>query len=688
MRMSFGRRMGGAGVARVLLLVSAAVLIGCASSATSSGGSARAKRSAAPARESRGATSVRTSSGPTENAIRDAMEGAGPDAVEALEHVAVLADPFLEGRAPDTEGNRIAAAYIEFHFRALELRPAFEERDGGERVAIAGGGSSYQEPFTVKGGIELKEGVLAATGPNGRADTFRLTTDFHPLGFSGNGSAEGPVVCVGYSIERGPQGYTSYKGGDDLTGKIALVLRYEPLDAHGESKWGRNGEWSDYASLPSKMQAAQEHGAAAVILVNPPGLVDARAEFLETHQSSISDAGVTIPVVQMTPAAAERLIATVGGSGGLEALRARADADEGGGLETLGSGTVRMVVDLERDRVPTSNVGAILPGKGRLANELVVIGAHYDHLGYGHFGARDPQNAGEIHPGADDNASGVAAVLLAARHLKEAYEAMGAGAGAGGGEARSVLFLAFSGEEMGLLGSAHFRSATALSASDVTAMINMDMVGRVRKREITVNGVGTSESWSAMVERAGAAHGLKVDENKAGIGPSDHTTFYQSEIPVLHFFSGTHEDYHTVGDTFEKLNYVGLAQVAGMVADIAMELATEPAQLVFVSTGDAGMRGSRTKAKVRLGIMPASYGETELPGVEVGEVFEGTSAAEAGFQKGDRLIRWGGDELPDVNAMVEKLGAAKPGDEVDMVVIRDGQEVVLHVVMHAKVGTR
>lgn len=679
MRMSVAWKVGCGRVVALAGVVGISALIGCASSSASSGD---AERSTPVVLDSSAAAATH---GAPENAIRDAMAEAGPDATEALEHVGVLADPFLEGRAPGTNGNKVAAEYIEFHFKRLGLSPAFEERDGGERVAVVGG-SSYEEPFTVKGGLEVKEGALAAVSAGGAEQTYALGTDFHPLGFSGNGSVTGALAFAGYSIEKGPKGYTSYREGDDLTGKIALVLRYEPMNADGQSRWGRNGEWSDFASLPSKMQAAQEHGAAAVILVNPPGVSDTRAEFLETHESAITEAGVTIPVVQMSPEAAARLIETVCGSGGdcggLAAMRERADAGEAG-VEPVGSGTVRMVVDLERDHVPTSNVGAVLPGKGSLADQFVVIGAHYDHLGYGHFGARDPRNAGRIHPGADDNASGVAALLVAARHLKEAYDAMGEGT-----QARSVLFLAFSGEEMGLLGSAHFRSATALNAKDVTAMLNMDMVGRLRKNEITVNGVGTSESWRAIVERAAAAHGLKPDENKAGIGPSDHTTFYQAEIPVLHFFTGTHDDYHTVRDTFEKLNYVGLAQVAGMVADIAQDLATEPQELAFISTGDAGMRGGRSKARVRLGIMPASYGESPVPGVVIGEVFDGTSAAEAGFKKGDRLIRWGGDELRDVNAMVEKLATASPGDEVDMVVVRDGKEVVLHVILHSRVGTK
>lgn len=618
-------------------------------------------------------------------AIHEAMRAAGPDAVEALSHVAVLANAYFEGRAPDTRGNQRAAEYVEFHFERLGLAPAFDGMGERGGALASSGGTSFQQGFSVRGGLELIEATLATVGAGGEEEAFALRTEFHPLGFSGNGRVTGAPVFVGYSIERGPGGYTSYGAEDDLTGRVAVMLRFEPIDALGESRWGRNGDWSRHASLPDKIASAQERGAVGVILINTPGASDPRSEYLETHQSTAASAGVEIPVVQMSAAGADRLIASLcDDCGTVVELRRR--ADEGGiGAVAMGSGSrrVSMVVDLEREQVPTTNVGAILPGRGALAGEFVVIGGHYDHLGYGHFGARDPENAGQIHPGADDNASGIAALILAARHLKGAYAGL-----APGQDARSVLFLAFSAEEMGLLGAEHFAKVSALDSLGIVAMLNMDMIGRVESRRLTANGVGTSPMWDELLDRAGPRHGLEIIKSKGGIGPSDHTIFYNADIPVLHFFSGTHDDYHTVRDTFETLNYVGIAQTAGLVGDVALGLATRGGAVEFVSTGDAGSpRGaSRGSAKVRLGIRPASYGETDQPGVAVGGVYEGTSAGRAGMLEGDRIVRWGGDEIPDIGAMMAKLATHEPGDEVEIVVVRGGEEVALVVVMQGAVG--
>jgi len=241
---------------------------------------------------------------------------------------------------------------------------------------------------------------------------------------------------------------------------------------------------------------------------------------------------------------------------------------------------------------------------------------------------------------------------------------------------------------MGLLGSEHFAKATALDSLGIVAMLNMDMIGRVEDRELIANGTGTSPIWDAMLDRYGPENGLRITKSKGGIGPSDHTIFYNANIPVLHFFSGTHDDYHTVRDTFETLNYVGCAQTAGLVADVALDVATRGGAIEFASTGNAGTgRGrGRSDAKVRLGIRPAGYGETDLPGVAVGGVYEGTSAGMAGMREGDRIIRWDGEEIADIGAMMAKLAEHEPGDEVEVVVVRDGAEVPLAVVMQGRVG--
>lgn len=624
--------------------------------------------------------------GPETEAVREAASGAGATALQRVfaetdaeglefhQHVTTLADPFFEGRSADTRGNALAAEYIQFYFDKLGLTGVFGESDT----------LAFNQPLTVPGDVVVEDAFLAYE--RGQiTETFEKGVDFDAIGLSGSGEISGPLVFVGYSIEDGPQNYSNYGEKDDLTGKIAVMFRFEPMTATGESKWGSRGggAWSEHSGLLEKITAAASRGASALIVINPPGAADPRARELESPNRSRFSSPVGIPVALMTASAGSRLLKAADPEGrDVMAFRKLADA---GTLPIMleqpeSAMTIRLA--LNRQKLATNNVGGVLRGKGALADQYLVIGAHYDHVGYGYVGGARPSNQGQLHPGADDNASGTAALLMLARRLSEFYASLPEGA-----EARSILFLAFTAEEMGLLGSDYFVKNSPIPSESIYAMINIDMVGRLGDLGLEIGGVGTAEGFEDLIRPAIDASGLKVQTTASGIGPSDHASFHRAGTSVLFFFTGTHPDYHQPGDVPSKVNVEGAVRVIGLIDEIARLLATRPEALVFKQTSGGPRGPSRGSSKVRLGIMPGDYSGDE-PGVLVGDVSEGTSAANGGMLKGDRMMKWDGRPLAGVQGMMIELAKHNPGDVVEITVLRDGQEVVLSVTLQAPEGRR
>ncbi len=603
--------------------------------------------------------------------VADALTGMGPMVRAFNAHVTTLSNPYFEGRAPGSRGIELASEYIRFYFNMFGLEPVVP-MDGGSEL-------SFEHNFTVKG--ELVVHSASASYAAGHLDNALGDDEFSPLGFSGSEEVEGaPIVFVGYSMDEGKDGYTSYDEGADLTGKVAMILRFEPMDEAGKSLWAseNEGRWTMNAGLMPKINAAIKRGAAGVILVNPPEADDPRAGRLLTADRSGYNLDLDGPAIMLSTEAAEALV-LAGDAEGRSLLDLRKLADSGEAKTIELHSTFSASVDLEQQEITTHNVAGVLPGKGSLAGEYVVVGAHYDHLGYGRYGSRAADPAGKIHPGADDNASGTAGMLIAAQRLSKAYAAMPEDA-----EARSVLFLAFSAEEMGLIGSKEFVDAGILSPGEMYCMLNMDMIGRVRDKELQVGGLGTGEGLEEFVMPYLDGSGFDVTTNQSGWGPTDHTSFNAAGVVVLNFFTGLHREYHTPDDTASTVNRAGGAAVSTLISDIAYGLAVRDETMAHIDKGPRPSPG-RTRAKVRLGIAPGNYASDE-PGVEVGDVFEGTTAAIAGVLKGDRIIRWGGEELSDVMGMMEHLGDHKPGDKVRITVVRDGKEIDLDLVMKAREG--
>ena len=599
-----------------------------------------------------------------------------PDDVSVYrERVERLASPRFGGRAPGTAGLERAADYLSGELAALGLEPFGASR---------GSGSWRLPAFEVAGELVVEEATFAYEAPGARGEMM-LGEQFNAMGVSGNGEGRGTLAFVGYGIEEGPGGYSSFGETDDLTGKIAVLMRFEPLGDDGESRWAEEGEsWTTNSYLLPKFEAVLERNPEGVIFVAPPGVEDERAETLPTARSTRFGERAGVPVVAATPEAVDRLVQLSDHEGrSLEDLRRAADEGEAQVVD-LSAGRVRLGVEMSVDQIETSNVAGVLPGRGALADEWVIIGAHYDHLGMGEAGrSRAPKLVGKkIHPGADDNASGVAGVLHAARALRDRYAALPAGA-----DARSVLFLLFSAEEMGLLGSKDFVEEALIDADDVAAMLNLDMIGRLRDDTLTVYGVGTAEEFGGMLEPYWERHGFRVKTRDGGLGPSDHASFYRGGMPVLAFFTGLHDDYHTPSDTPDKVNMRGGARVAGAVADLAYELATRGEKLAYVEIKSSGTESPRLRSRARLGFMPGSYDETER-GAVIGDVLPGTPAEEAGLQKGDRIVAWNGEELANIFGYMQALGGHKPGDVVTLGVERDGEVIELKATLGATEGNR
>ena len=299
------------------------------------------------------------------------------------------------------------------------------------------------------------------------------------------------------------------------------------------------------------------------------------------------------------------------------------------------------------------------------ADRTVVVGAHYDHLGYGGVGSRAPGDS-LIHNGADDNASGVAALLEMARRLR-----------ASGLRSHNVLFVAFSGEELGLYGSKHFVDALPVPAEQVNYMINLDMVGRLGPdRTLAVNGTGTSPAWGAALDAAASATDLTLAEDPSGLGASDHTAFYLKDIPAVHLFTGAHDDYHTPADDSHRIDYDGLRDVAAFAVRLIEELGDDGA-LAFVETND-GRQDRRMSFDVTLGVLPDYTFEGE--GMRIDAVTEDDGpAARAGLRAGDVVVRVEGVAVDDIYAYMDALEQLDPGDAAPVVVRRDDQVVETEV---------
>ena len=609
-----------------------------------------------------------------------------PSVEKLREHVAYLASEKLEGRRTGTKGVEAAAKYIAGEYEQLKLRAPKSSK-------------SYFQPFPFVAGVTLGKGNSLSF----RTSELRVSEDWMPLGFSLNSRVENvPAVFVAYGITAGDLNYDDYSRVS-TAGKAAIAFAAAPDEdnPHGRFARYRDPRW--------RAVAARNAGAKALFLIVRS------ANFSEAHLSrlhfdnSAGDAG--IPVIAISRQAALKLL-NLPNDAALAQLESSIKHNANNSIAP-GQGTtadkvntvsgVTLSTNVVRQEVPAHNVIGILEGSDPvLKNEAIVIGAHYDHLGRGGEGSLAPKE-GDVHHGADDNASGTAGVLELAR-LFAAQKPR-----------RTIVFAAFSGEEEGLLGSNYYVNHPPIPLANTIAMINMDMIGRMKDNKLVIGGVGTAPEWRPLIETANLLQGVTVSAtgtpastrnyplvvasngraivtsdsskqfvitmNEDGFGPSDHSSFYARQIPVLFFWTGTHEDYHKPSDTADKINYTDQSRILAVVAKIVRELdSAEKRPTYTVARSPAA--GRSTGFRVYLGTIP-NYSDSN-EGLLLDGVREDSPAAKAGLQAGDRIVKLAGRDVRNVYDYTHALSEMKADNEYEVEVLRGTTRLALKLTPAAR----
>ena len=522
--------------------------------------------------------------------------------------VTFLAAPEQEGRGVGTAGFERASRFMEAKMRALHLEPLGD--DGG-----------YRQHFRVETGV----GIDPATRIAVDGGALKIGVDATPFGFSDDGSIHGcRLIAVGHGISAPELHHDDYSG-KDVRGACVIAIAHEPGERDAKSPFRAPGALR-YRDARYKAMNAREHGAKAILIVN------------DADQHEGADA---LPRLRRGAVAARAGILAIAVTSAL-------------GLEKR-PGTIDLDVKLKSRSAATWNLVGRVAGASK---EHVVIGAHLDHLGFGDGNSLSPDSIGKVHPGADDNASGSAAILEIARELAADRHPK-----------RRVVVALFSGEELGLLGSAHFVAHPPVALDSIAAMLNLDMVGRLGPRGITVMGIATAHGLKAIVTKAGAAdRALRVTTGGDGYGPSDHTSFYAKGIPVLFLFTGAHADYHRITDTADKIAYGGLVRVARFATRIARALRDGPRRKVLravAANPHAGGQGGGGGYGAYFGSIP-DFSEVKT-GVRITGVRAGSPADKAGLTGGDVIVKLGGTTIANLYDLTYALRAHRAGDVVEVV---------------------
>ncbi|MBI4662529.1 MAG: M28 family peptidase [Verrucomicrobia bacterium] len=573
-------------------------------------------------------------------------------------HVDRLAGDELEGRMTGTQGGERAARYLAERLEAAGLKPFGDH------------GSFFQQ-FEFIAGVSVltNQNRLLLQRTGGSLDEtvrFQAETDFRPLSFTDNGEVEGEVVFAGYGLSvpgKPGEGYDSY-AGLDVSNRIVLVLRYVPENVEPK----RRQELNRYAAPHYKAAIARNHGARALLLVSGPNSPNPGALTGLSSDPSISGAGIL--GVSISAKVAEAVLAGSGKT--LQSLQTALDSEnphaEGGFL--IPNVKLKITAAVERIRKTDRNVVALLPAGGNENSDgYLLVGAHYDHLGRGEMNtlARKGEE-GQVHNGADDNASGVSAVLELAAALADARTQKP------GDFQRGLIFAFWSGEELGLKGSAHFADHPPVALSNVIAYLNFDMVGRLRENKLILQGVGSSSLWRRLIEKRNVAAGFNLSLQDDPYLPTDVTALYPKGVPVLNFFTGSHEDYHRPTDDPQTLNYEGLERITKFASGVVVDLvksADRPDYAKVAQSDRAG--GSRENLRAYLGTIP-DYA-TEVAGVKLSGVRGASPADKAGLRGGDVIVEFAGQKIANIYDYTYALDAVKIGQPVSIVVLREGKRV-------------
>jgi len=601
-----------------------------------------------------------------------------PSASNLQKHISYLASDELDGRRTGTAGADEAARYVAGEFARLRLKP---------------GVARYLQPFPYVAGVSLgPNNVLSFGRYSTKENSLQPGTDWLPLAFSANGKVAAGIVFAGYGLTVAELHYDDFLGLN-ATGKIAIALQGTP---DGDNP---HGQFSTLENVRWKAIAARNAGAKALIVVARDATLSNDRLTNLAYDNTAGEAG--IPVAILSRQSADKLLAFSNTSiAQLEQSLAAKTPNTNRAL----NGEIALAANVIRKEAPAYNVVGVLEGSDPvLKNENIIIGAHYDHLGRGGDGSLAPRS-GEVHHGADDNASGTAGLLELARIFSNQQPKL----------KRTLIFIAFSGEEEGLLGSNYYVNHPLIPLTNTVAMINMDMIGRMKDRKLVIGGVGTAKEWREMIGQANTVQATKVTANSGeyvpagmpvvvsangrpimtvdrnatfeltlnedGYGPSDHSSFYSKQVPVLFFWTGTHNDYHKPSDTFDKINYDDEARILGLVARIVRDVDGADKRLTYTTAkSDPPRTGG---FRVYLGTIP-NYADSN-DGLLIDGVRDDSPAAKAGLKAGDKIVKIANRDVKNVYDYTFALGEMKAGQEYVVEVMRGGEKVTLKIVPEAR----
>ncbi len=580
----------------------------------------------------------------TARAAEKDVETKGKESEARIKHdLGFLASDECEGRGPTTKGIDKAADFIAGEFKKAGLKPATKS-------------GSYFQQFSIPGSRLTAPATLSFAGSKSQTLEPKPAAEFHALGLASNGAVkDAGVVFAGFGVDS--KTYNEWKDLE-VAGKVVIVLRDAPKFI--EDRRARQ----QHASLIEKMTQAEKRDALAILFVNDAETAKDGDDLLDFNFHATARVGVKLPAYHVKRALVDKMLAAADMKD-LATLEAAIHKDKEPLSAALKGWTASCEVRVKRDGIELKNVIGVLEGKGPLANETVIIGAHYDHLGYGGSSSLANLKKMAIHYGADDNASGSSGVIELARRFGAMPERQG----------RRLVFMTFSGEELGLLGSAQYCKNPLFPLSDTVAMINLDMVGRLVKDRIQVHGTGTAKNFDKLIEDINKRYDFTLQKKPNGFGPSDHSSFYAVKIPVYFFFTGDHAQYHRPSDKPDLINYAGLKKVVDLVEELANSLATAAERPEYIKLAGGGGGGPRPA--VRLGIRPG-YSE-DAEGVVVEGVSDGDPAEKAGMKEGDRIVEMGGKQIKNLEGYMLFMREQKKGDTIEVKVMRKEKELKLKV---------
>ena len=558
-----------------------------------------------------------------------------------INHVQYLASDDLEGRLPGSKGDILASNYIKNQFKENGL------------TLLDDNGFQY---FDIISEINLgSNNKLSFEGEN-----FIVGKDFIPISFGKNTSLNSDIFVAGYGfvIKNDTIQWNDYQK-NDINNKWVMIFRGSP-DVDNP-----HGKYSEHISLRKKAMNAKDNSAAGVIFVSGKGF-DSEDKLIDlTYDQSQQDIG--IPIIHISRILANKILSLNNQS--VDGIEGEINSKLENFKHFFINQKINATTDVFFKTQTTQNIIGYIDGNDNLLkDEYIIIGAHYDHLGYGGHGSgsRRP-HINEVHNGADDNASGVSIILELAKSIQKTNNK------------RSILFIAFGAEEMGLIGSKHFVNSGLIDNDKIQTMINLDMVGKLNPEKVlNVSGTKTGIDLEKYLTNSFNKSQLDYAFDSKGYGPSDHSSFYVNDVPVLFFFTGGHADYHTPFDDYDKLNYSGMSLIKNLLFDLILNLDNAP-KIKFQESGPRKQEKMPSRFKVTLGIMP-DYVYNKTKGLRVDAVLPDKPAFNGGIKDGDIIIKMGDKPVSDIYEYMHRLSEYNKGDKVEVVVVRDNTEIALEII--------